>query len=144
MFSFFRRSGPRPVTEAISQAIKSQGLAPALGDAAQFRMVQSRGRYSDRQVTYFRIFDPAVAAQQSLNIQRYQDLDAVQNLVLRAGHIESDGNIVVVRPAGTRIAEATSRTRAGRTIPIVSPIDVGASASASPAAVNTAGSAPTV
>ena len=129
MFSFFRRSSPRPVSAAISQAIKTQNLAPALGDSAQLRMVESRGRYSDRQVTYFRIFDPAVAAQRSLDIRRYRDLDAFQNLILRAGHVESDGNVIVIRPAGTRIVEAT-RTRAGRIVAAV-PTD-----SESAAAVN--------
>ena len=136
MFSFFRRSSPRPVSEAISQAIKTQNLAPALGDPTQLRMVESRGRYSDRQVTYFRIFDPAVAAQRSLDIQRYRDLDAFQNLVLRAGHVESDGNVVVIRPAGTRAVEAP-RTRAGRLVASAPTDSEGDATASAPASLTT-------
>jgi len=139
MFSFFRRSAPRPVSEAISQAIQSQGLTPPLGDPAQLRMVQSRGRYSDRQVTFFRIFDPTVTAQRSLDIQRYRDLDAFQDLILRAGHVERDGNVVIIRPPGTRIADVTARTRAGRTVPPVpteATVGTEASAADDPATVN--------
>jgi hypothetical protein len=136
MFSFFRRSAPEPVSDAISRAIEAQGFTPALGDTARLRMVQSRGRYSDRQVTYFRIFDPSIASGQSLEVKRYRDLDAFQNLVLRAGHVENDGHIVVIRPAGAQ----APRTRAGRTVPSADATPVGdgeATTPASPVAVQT-------
>ena len=117
MFGFFRRSASRPVSDEIARAIEDSKLTPVIGDPARLRMVQSRGRYSDRQVTYFRIYDPAETARRSLDIQRYRDLDAFQNLVLRSGHVERDGHIVVVRPVAVQAAEAQVRTRAGRPVP---------------------------
>lgn len=114
MFGFFRRSGPRPVSAAISQAIKGQGLPLPLGDPARLRMVQWHGRFSDRQVTYFRVFDPVVMARCSLDIQRYRDLDAFQGLVLHAGHVDSDGSVTVIRPTGRWTAGGTSMRRAVR------------------------------
>lgn len=115
MFDFFRRSGPRPLTDAIRLAIESDGLTAPVSDPSLLRMVESTGRYSDRKVTYFRIFDPASTAQRSMDIRRYQDFDVLQNLVVRSGHVESDGKIVLTRPVAT---PAAVRTRAGRMVPI--------------------------
>ena len=114
MFDFLHRSAPHAISDAIAQAIKVQGHALPHGDPARLRMVQRRGLFSDRKVTYFRIFDPVVIARYSLDIQRYRDLDAFQGLVLHVGHVESDGNVVVMKPAGGRIADATGQRRAIR------------------------------
>lgn len=146
MFSFFRRSASQPVSNAIARAIASQGLTRTLGDTARLRMVQLGGRYSNRKVTYFRIFDPAVASERMLNIQRYRDLDAFQNLVLRTGHIESDGQIVVNRPVAVRVVSTEQRTRAGRDVAPIAPTrqsgaEVNGSAVA--AAIDTPESGPT-
>jgi len=79
-------------------------------------MVELRGRYSDRKVTYFRIFDPTSAAQRSMDIQRYQDFDVFPGLVLRSGHVEQDGVVVLTRPVITQPAATSSRAHADRTM----------------------------
>jgi hypothetical protein len=118
MFGFFRRSTARPVSDAIRHALERDGLTVPVSNPSQLRMVESGGRYSNRKVTYFRIFDPAVAIQRSLDVQRYRDLDSSPALVLRSGHVEQDGRVVVVRPHMSRETESPIRTRAGRTVPL--------------------------
>jgi hypothetical protein len=109
-------------------------------------MVESKGRYSDRKVTYFRVFDSTSPAQRSLDIQRYQDFDVFSGLVLRSGHVESDGTVVLTRPVIVRAAEAPIRTQADRTdhaddAHIVRG-ETGASANPSPITTSAAGQAP--
>ena len=115
MFGFLRRSGPRPLTDAIRHAIEKDGTTPA--NPSQLRMVEVGGRYSGRKVTYFRVFDPGNAAQQTLDIRRYKDFDVFPALVLRSGHVEQDGTVVLTKPIGTPAAQPQVRTRAGRIVP---------------------------
>ena len=146
MFNFFRRSAPRPVSDAIARAVDAQGFSPALGDATRLRMVESNGRYSNRKVTFFRIFDPAVASQRMLDIQRYRDLDAFHNLILRSGHLETDGQIVVNRPIAVQEPEAAPRMRAGRlvaAIPADTEVAASPMATVGPASLETAEAEPT-
>ena len=117
MFAFFRRSGPRPLSDAIRLAIQKDGLTPSVSDLSQLRMVEQSGRYSDRKVTYFRVFVPGVVAQSALDVKRYQDFDVFPGLVLRAGHLERDGSIVLTRPTAPRAAQPEVRMRAGRIVP---------------------------
>jgi hypothetical protein len=115
MFGFLRRSTPRPLTDAVRNAIEKDGMTPA--NPSQLRMVEVGGRYSDRKVTYFRVFDPNSAAQQTLDVRRYKDFDGFPELVLRSGHVERDGTVVLTRPVSTLAAQPTVRTRAGRIVP---------------------------
>jgi hypothetical protein len=78
-------------------------------------MVESVGRYSDRKVTYFRVFDPNSVGQTAPDIRRYQDFDVFPGLVLRSGHVEKDGTVVLTRPVTARAAEAPTRANADRT-----------------------------
>jgi len=55
--------------------------------------VEKRGPYLGREVTYFRVFDPGLAARQKIEVHGYDDLDDHLDLVLRAGHIEDDGSV---------------------------------------------------
>lgn len=123
MFGFFRRSAPRPLSAAIRQAIETDGMTPAVGDPTRLRMVEVGGRYSDRKVTYFRVFDPGNAAQQTLDIRRYKDFDVFPGLVLRSGHVEQDGKVVLTRPVSVLPAQPTVRTRAGRIVAPPDPTD---------------------
>lgn len=115
MFGLFRKSGPRPLSEAISRAIAKDGGSSLAGDTALLRMVESNGRYSDRKVTYFRVFDPAIATQRSLDVRQFRDLDAVQSLIVRCGHVESDGVVVMTRAVTVRAADSPIRSMADRT-----------------------------
>ena len=114
MFGFFRRPAPRPLSEAIRHAIEKDGMTPATNDPSQLRVVESGGRYSDRKVTYFRVFVPVLAAQQSLDVQRFNDLDQHQDLIVRSGHVERDGTVILTRPIVIRAADRPTRVQADR------------------------------
>ena len=116
MFGFFRRPASRPLSDAIHRAIQKDGLTPPADDWSQLRMVDSEGRYSDRKVTYFRVFVPVLAAQQSLDIRGFNDLDQHQGLIVRTGHVERDGTVVLTRPVAVRAAERPSRAQADRAL----------------------------
>lgn len=116
MFGLFRRSAPSPLTDAIRQAIQQDGHTPRAYDLAQLRMVESSGRYSDRKVTYFRVFDPASTAQRSLDIRRYRDFDELLGLVVRSGHVENDGTVVLTKPVVVRVPSTQPRTEADRSL----------------------------
>jgi hypothetical protein len=116
MFGLFRRSAPRPLTDAIRQAMQRDGHTPAILDPAKLRMVESKGRYSDRKVTYFRVFDPSSTAQRQLDIRRYQDFDDRQGLVVRSGHVETDGTVILTRPMVVRMPDPSPRTHADRSL----------------------------
>jgi len=114
MFGLFRRPAPRPVSDSISQAMRREGMAIATSDPAQLRMVETSGKYSDRKVTYFRVFVPGLAAQQSLDVRQYNDLDQSQGLILGSGHVEKDGKVVLTRPVVVRTARQPLRAQADR------------------------------
>ena len=116
MFGLFRRSAARPLTDSIRQAIQRDGHTPESCDPSQLQMVESNGRYSDRKVTYFRAFDPASTAQRSLDLRRYQDFDEFLGLVVRSGHVERDGTVVLTRPVVVRVPGTPLRTHADRTL----------------------------
>jgi hypothetical protein len=103
------------LTDAIRHAIENDGTTPA--NPSQLRMVEVGGRYSGRKVTYFRAFDPSNAAQQTLDIRHYKDFDVFPALVLRSGHVEQDGTVVLTKPISTPAAQPQVRTRAGRIVP---------------------------
>jgi len=115
MFGLFRRPAPRPLTPAIEYAIEKDGLTPDVSNPSLLRMVESNGRYSGRKVTYFRVFDPTSSAQRALGIQRYQDFDVFTGRILRSGHVERDGTVVLTGPVIVRPAETPIRTQADRT-----------------------------
>ena len=145
MFGFLRRSASRPISDAIRGAIEKDSTTPLVSHPSQLRMVEVGGKYSSRQVTYFRVFDPTSAAQQTLNIRRYKDFDVFPNLVLRSGHVERDGTVVLTRAVDVRAADAPIRTRAGRIVPDLD-APVGDSAPvmvAQPTTAQTASSGPT-
>lgn len=121
MFSFFRRAAPKSPPADVCRALEKDGLPSWVGSASMLRMVESRGRYSNRKVTFIRVFDPVRAAERSLDVRSYQDLDAYQDLIVRTGHIESDGAIVMNRDMSAPEASPAVRTRAGRAVPDVDP-----------------------
>jgi hypothetical protein len=118
MFDFFRRSGPRPLSDAITTAMTRDGQTPGAADFSTLRMVESSGRYSNRKVTYFRVFDPTSAAQRSMDITRYKDFDVFQGLIVRSGHVEQDGTVVMTQGVVAHPSAAAVRTRAGRAVPM--------------------------
>jgi hypothetical protein len=87
---------------AIRGALGPDGLPPGT-DLDALGVVEARGAYSGRAVTYFRVFDPKRAAARAVDVfadHTYRDLDAHPELVLRAGFVERDGTVVLfARPA---------------------------------------------
>jgi hypothetical protein len=143
MFGFFKRANSRPLTSAIVAAVERDG-APSPVPFSSLRMVESKGRYSDRKVTYFRVFDPAATAQRMIEVRRYLDLDAYPDLVLESGHVENDGKVVVTRTRVIRDASPSVRAAADRSkhlddAHIVVHGETGASANPRPATPQPAG-----
>ena len=97
MFDFLRRSGLRSPSAALRGALEAEGLPPGT-DVSALGVVESRGTFAGRKVTYFRVFDPRLAAGRAVDVFSrftYQDLGAHLDLVLRTGHVERDGRIVL-------------------------------------------------
>lgn len=97
MFGFMSRSTSRKPSSAIRKALEKDGLPSGIRRASLLRVVRLPGRFSDRKVTYIRVFDPVRAAARSLDVRRFEDLDSQPGLILKAGHIESDGIVVITR-----------------------------------------------
>ena len=116
MFGRFRRSAPRPLSDAIQRAIQRDAPPPGSIDPSQLRVVESNGRYADRKVTYFRVFDPASPAQRAVEIRRYEDFDVFVGRILWSGHVEHDGTVVLTRPVTVRAANRPARAQADRAL----------------------------
>ena len=114
MFGFMRRSDPRSPSAALRRALEQDGLPPGIDAASALGVVESRGMYAGRRVTYIRVFDPTRAAARGLQVRTFGDLDAHRNLVLRTGHVEKDGAIVITWRAPSLDAAAPVRERADR------------------------------
>ena len=114
MFGFRHRSSQRSPSAAIGRALESDGLPPGIDRASELGMVESRGRYSGRKVTYFRVFDPARAAERELEVRAFGDLDTHRTLVLRTGHVEQDGTVVMTWRAPALDAATPVRELADR------------------------------
>src|SRR5689334_16486381 len=93
MFSLFRKSQPRPLTPALSQALVSDGLPPGM-DPSSLSVVLEHGSYSGREVNYFRVFDPVRVAERHREVRRFTDLDTSPDLVIGSGHVEAGGAVV--------------------------------------------------
>jgi hypothetical protein len=114
MFGFTRKSGVQSPSAAILGAMKRDGWPPGIETSSALGVVESRGSYAGRKVTYIRLFDPARAAERGLQVEAFGDLDAHPNLVLRAGHVEKDGTVVITWRAPSLDAGPASRERADR------------------------------
>jgi hypothetical protein len=112
MFNFLHRTGPRNPSGAIRKALDKDGPPMGIRSASLLRVIESRGRYSDRKVTYIRVFDPVRAAERHLTVRDFSDLDAYPALVLKAGHIEPDGVVVITRRRPEPERETTPLLRA--------------------------------
>lgn len=114
MFGFKRESGVRSPSATMSRALEGDGL-PGGVEAAALGVVESRGSYAGRGVSYVRVFDRAGAAARGVDVQTFGDLDAHPDLVLRMGHVEKDGTVVITWRAPSPDAETPARAQADRT-----------------------------
>ncbi len=117
MFGFTHRSGSRSLSKAMRRAVEKDGLPSGIGSASMLRVVQSGGRVSDRTVSCIRIFDPVRAAERALDVRSFHDLDAQPGLILKAGHIERDGIVVILRRTPARDIDVPGSMRTDTVAP---------------------------
>jgi hypothetical protein len=116
MFGFTWKSGARIPSPAIRQALERDGLLPTIDAPPTLDVVESRGTYSGRRVTNIRVFDPTRAAERVLEVQSFGDLDTHRTLVLRTGHVERDGTVVLGWRAPSPDAATPVRALADRAL----------------------------
>lgn len=112
MFDFFRKPASKTLSATLRQSLERDGL-PAAPDAT-LQVVESAGRYAGRKVTFIRIFDAARTQERGMDVRAYADLDAHPELVLRAGHVEKDGEITINWRAPATDVAAPTRAQGDR------------------------------
>ena len=115
MFNFLRRSSPQRPTGTSRHALVQASLLSAMDAPPAFDVVETRGRYAGRTVRYFRAFAPAHTGERGLTIRSYQDLSAHPGLLLRTGHVEADGSVIIDHRDPAMDAAIPVRERADRT-----------------------------
>jgi hypothetical protein len=108
VFGFIRKPGARSPSTAIRRAIEADGLPLGVDRPSALAVVEQRGHYEHRRVTHIRIFEPAWAQALGVDVQLFDDLDAHPSLILKSGHIERDGEVVITARASE--SEAMPRT----------------------------------
>lgn len=117
-----RKPGARSPSAALRRAIEADGLPLGVDRPSALAVLERRGRYEHRPVTHIRIFEPAWARALGVDLRRFDDLDAHPALILKSGHIEQDGQVVI-----------TARAPESETIaPMSSPDDLADRSSTSP------------
>jgi hypothetical protein len=92
----WQRPAVVPLAESLRRrTVTDRGLSDQA--AASLRMVNRRGQYADRTVTFVRVADPEAVRRAGLALCGFGDLDAHQVLQLPTGHVERDGQIVLHR-----------------------------------------------
>ena len=97
MFDFLRKPAMRTPSDALREALEANNLPDGV-NMSKLGVVESRGRYAGRTVTYIRVFDRDSAARHSMDIhsrRAYKDFDAHRDLILGAGFVEKDGTVVL-------------------------------------------------
>src|SRR5438270_3740262 len=94
MFEFLRRSRVHRPSPELERALATRGLPPGM-DASTLSVVESRGTYAGRGVTYLLVFDPVRASERAVPVRGARDLEAHADLVLASGHREHDGSVVL-------------------------------------------------
>jgi hypothetical protein len=113
MFSFLRRSQPADSSGTIRQAVVDGRPESGL-DPQALTVLQRRGSYSGRSVTYFRVFHPTALAAGAAQPRRYEDLDGHPELVVGSGHTEHGGVIVLTSRPSTHTTPTPDRLLARR------------------------------
>jgi hypothetical protein len=121
VFGFLRKPGARSPSTAIRRAIEADGLPLGIDRPSALAVVEQRGQYDGRSVTHIRIFEPAWAQALGVDVRAFRDLDPHPDLVLKSGHVERDGGVIITARApesetGSPVLQAAERDdRAGDT-----------------------------
>ena len=110
MFGFMRNLGAHSPSAPIRRAIEADGLPMGVDRLSALAVVEQRGRYDGRAVTHIRIFEPAWARALGIDVRAFGDLDAHPSLVLKSGHIERSGTVVITARAPESEVEVSSPT----------------------------------
>ncbi len=103
MWNFWRKAAVAPVSEPVSLCLaREHGLTSQA--LASLCMVEQRGRYSGRKVTYVRVFDRIAVETVGIDLRHFGGL-ASRRLLLYYGHIEKHGKIVLERRPSLHVAE---------------------------------------
>jgi hypothetical protein len=91
---FWQKPTTGPLSAALTASLIKEPGASVDGTAA-LSMIEERGSYAGRSVTWFRVFDPAAALAAGVAVRSFHDLDGLSGV--RTGHTERDGAIVLNR-----------------------------------------------
>jgi hypothetical protein len=116
VFGFIRRPGARSPSTAIRRAIEADGLPLGVDRPSALAVVERRSRHGRRPVTYIRIFEPAWAQALGVDVQLFDDLDAHPSLILKSGHVERDGQVVITARASESVSMIRISLPDGRAI----------------------------
>ncbi len=114
MFGFLQRSQVHGPSPALRHALAAHGLPPGMPPES-LSVVESRGQYAGRGVTYLQVFDAVRAAERGVAVHRSADLEPYPDLVLATGRLESDGSVVLNEVQGGSVP-APTRVRADRAV----------------------------
>ena len=92
MRMFWQKPSAGPLSAAVTALLMREPGASA-GDMSALRMIEERGNYAGRPVTYFRVFDPATTLSAGVAVHRFRDLEGLTDI--RTGHTERDGAVVL-------------------------------------------------
>lgn len=114
MFGFFSRKPVYPLTPALQAALATSPLPDGV-EPHMLMAAEQGGQYSGRKVTYIRIFDALRARTTGVAVRSHQDLDQHLDLVVRSGHVERDGSVVLLPVQEASAPPTPSRLPADRT-----------------------------
>ena len=115
MFGLFQKSQTYPPSTMMARALASDGLLSDM-DLSTLAVVQRNGDYAGRRVTYFRVFDSRRVADRGLEVRKFDDLDASPDLVLGAGHLENNGEVVLAKRDRPDLSGSVMRDQADRSV----------------------------
>lgn len=115
MFGFMRKPGARDPSTPIRRAIEADGLPRGVDRPSALAVVEQAGRYDGRTVTFIRIFEPTWARALGVDVRAFDDLDAHPDLVLKSGHVERTGLVVITARALESESDPLWPTGADRT-----------------------------
>jgi hypothetical protein len=114
MLGFLKRSGTTSTIAAVQRALTTANL-PAELDPAKLSVIELRGAYAGRKVTYFRVVDPRqIDGRVGKSGKRlsYQDLEQHSDLVVGTGYVEEDGTVMLQRILTQNAAGSSGLSRA--------------------------------
>jgi len=98
---------------APAQALAQDGLPPG-SDPATLIVLEQRGSYSGRRVSYFRVINPVRTGEGAIQGGVLSDLDNHPELIVGSGHVEQDGAVVLTWRDGGHSTAAPNRNAVDR------------------------------